>query len=236
VSGLVQVGKNVLADRFMYLPQIGFFIVIVWSVAAAVQKRGSLLRPVICIGSVVLLCLGIRSSLYVQHWKDSASIFAEAAAATEGNSIAHANAAYALARKGALKGAIAHYRKSLEITPGDPDVRTNLGAALSRAGQSDAAVAEFTQVLRDDPGNFGARLNIATHLIKERQPVQAIAHLHPLLEKSEDPYLVNYWLGRAWADAGDKERATTHYQMALRVRPADARATTGLYQIQSSGL
>jgi protein O-mannosyl-transferase len=110
VSGLVQVGKNVLADRFAYVPQIGLFIAVVWSAAAAIRARSTLLRPIVAIGAAAMLCLALRSVAYVRHWEDSASIFTEAAAAAESNYIAHANAGFALAQRGNLEPAIVHYR------------------------------------------------------------------------------------------------------------------------------
>ena len=38
VIGLVQVGKQALADRYTYLPHIGLFILIVWGAAAVVTR------------------------------------------------------------------------------------------------------------------------------------------------------------------------------------------------------
>ena len=232
VSGIVQLGKAVLADRFTYGPQIGFFVALVWGASSVVRLRPALLRPITLVGTAALFCLSLRSFAYVQHWKDSVTIFREAAASTERNVVAHSNAGYALARRGALLPAIKHYQMALAISPTDAEIRSNYGVALSRLGNEPAAIEQFERALADDPSDFGARLNLAMHLIKAKQPNAAIPHLERLELTKENPFLIQYWLGRARADAGELERARLHYQTALNLAPNDTRVQNAIADLE----
>ncbi|RYD60439.1 MAG: tetratricopeptide repeat protein, partial [Verrucomicrobiaceae bacterium] len=232
VSGIVQLGKAVSADRFTYVPQIGFFIAVVWGISALVQQRPRIMRQVALIGTAAVIFLSLRSFAYIQHWKDSVSIFSEAASATEGNAIAHGNAGYELARRGALTAAVSHYEASLAISPMNAEVRSNFGVALSRLGNEGEAIEQFKRALADDPSSFGARLNLATHSLKNNKAAEAISYLEELAKADEEPYLVHYWLGRAWAHSGQRDKAITHYQIALESALDNAQAAEVVVQLR----
>ncbi len=56
VIGLVQVGSQAMADRYMYLPSIGLLIALTWGAADLVARRSAAIRPVI---ALVALLLGV---------------------------------------------------------------------------------------------------------------------------------------------------------------------------------
>ena len=52
-----------------------------------------------------------------RHWRDSETLWTHALACTSQNAVAHNNLGIALAGRGQVDEAIAHYRKALEIKP-----------------------------------------------------------------------------------------------------------------------
>ncbi len=78
VIGLVQVGPQAPADRYMYLPQIGLAIAVAWG-AAELTKNWRLL-PLLCggVSAAMLVALAWCSWLQTRYWHDSLTLWTHA--------------------------------------------------------------------------------------------------------------------------------------------------------------
>jgi hypothetical protein len=142
VIGIVQVGGQAMADRYLYLPSIGLFLITVWGF-----PRKAVWLP-------LLLALAIGTRLQLRHWQDSESLFRHAAAVTERNFIAHLNLAQIYAERGERgdRGrALEHYRTTLEIRPGMWQAQASLGLTLRRWGRPDKALPHLRNAVRLRP-------------------------------------------------------------------------------------
>lgn len=96
VIGLVQVGEGAMADRYAYLPLIGIFIMIAWSLDDWYQARklstGWKLVPAFC----ALTALAIVTFHQIGFWESEYGIWAHTVAVTEPNPFAEAVLAAAL--------------------------------------------------------------------------------------------------------------------------------------------
>ncbi len=78
VIGLVQVGGQSMADRYVYIPYIGLFIMIAWGMADAAKATNfSPLVPAVA-GPLLILTLGIATTRYLQCWENGSKLFARA--------------------------------------------------------------------------------------------------------------------------------------------------------------
>ena len=73
---------------------------------------------------------------------------------------AHQNLGIALANRGQLDEAIAHFRKAVEAQPDDADAHYNLGTALANRGQLDEAIAHFQKTVEARPDYADAYHNL----------------------------------------------------------------------------
>ncbi len=137
VIGLVQVGLQAMADRYTYLTQIGLYISLVW--AGADLCRSWSYRRWLCraASSLVLVILMGCAWRQTSFWCDSEALWTHALACTSWNKVAYSNLARALADRGQVDAAIAHYQKALEIKPDFAEAHYSLGNALARRGQVD---------------------------------------------------------------------------------------------------
>lgn len=87
---------------------------------------------------------------------------------------AHANLGVALAHKGDAGGAIAEYRRALELQPDDALLHANLGIALTRKGDIDAAIAELEAAKRLKPDDAWAIANLGLALEKKGAPTEPL--------------------------------------------------------------
>jgi tetratricopeptide (TPR) repeat protein len=239
VIGLVQVGEQAMADRYTYIPSIGFFMVMCW---AAPQLLGHwpLRKPALVITAVVALCACARlTRAQAAYWRDSVSLFEHAVAVTRDNYAAHATLGAGLATRNRLDEAIAQYHIALRLKPGCGLAHMNLGLALARLGRYDEAVAQYQSALAINPRDAQAHYNLANAFNPEfveedavaaptsaRRPDIQQARQHYLSTLALDPDCVGARinLGNLEASAGEYDAAIRCYQDALRTDPLSAQA------------
>jgi protein O-mannosyl-transferase len=97
VIGLVQVGRQAMADRYTYLPFVGLFLAVVWGTAEWAERRGAL-RPVLgALAVLAILGLAGMTRAQTRHWRDGVTLFRHALAVTGNNPLARQGLARALA-------------------------------------------------------------------------------------------------------------------------------------------
>jgi protein O-mannosyl-transferase len=83
VIGLVQVGEASMADRYAYIPLIGIFVMMAWSVADWIQeKQFPMVWPVIFI-VCALTALGFAASRQMSYWESEYDLWTHALAVRE---------------------------------------------------------------------------------------------------------------------------------------------------------
>ncbi|MDY6791266.1 MAG: tetratricopeptide repeat protein [Thermodesulfobacteriota bacterium] len=161
VIGLVQAGFwPAMADRWAYIPTIGIFIILVWSVVDLIKEWHYKEIVLVAAAGLALLCLMITSSQQIQYWKNSVTIYKQAIDATERNYLAHNNLGNVYYREGKTAKAVYHYNEALRINPGYPFAHNNLGAAMIRDGKIERAIFHFQEALRIKPDYIEANNNL----------------------------------------------------------------------------
>jgi tetratricopeptide (TPR) repeat protein len=161
VAGLVQAGNwPAMADRFVYVPGIGIFIMVVFA-ARQLLAKGRLRGAFLAISGVLMVtALVMRTRTQVRYWTDEVTLYDRAAKVTEKNYLVLCNLAHVLRLQGRYAEAEQCYRQVIEINPGHADAHNNLGAFLLKRGELDAAIDHFRKSLRFDPNDPGVHYNI----------------------------------------------------------------------------
>jgi tetratricopeptide (TPR) repeat protein len=172
VIGLVQVGMQAMADRYLYLPMIGLLVAIGWTADEWAQSRTA--RRALAAGAVLsIAALGILTWRQIHVWRDGVTLWTHALKVTKGNYIAHDNLGVELDARGRAEEALAQYRETLRLKPGDRHGESNYamatfakGERLASQGDLEAALALFKEGLRYRPDNAAARAYVEA--IEER--------------------------------------------------------------------
>ena len=188
VIGIVQVGAQAQADRYAYVPLIGVFIALVWSVQAAIAKRGAAARRIAAVsGVVVLAALAWQARAELRHWKDSLTLFSRAASLTPDNQIVRGNLGMAFVEAGDLAGALEHFRAAVEAAPQSAPTRMNLANALNLTGRFDEARTHYEAAMRLAPDDPRMPFNFALALAGHGRRAEAATYLRRSLELSREP-------------------------------------------------
>lgn len=170
VLGIVQVGDQPMADRWMYVPMIGIWIAVAWTVASCVGDRRSAVAVTMG-AAVVVVALAVQARAQIRTWRDTQTVFTRAIEVTEGNRVAHYNLGWFLAEQGRTDEAIAHYRSAIEISPRYFAPRYNLAWILWEEGRTDEAVKATCEALSvADPDMRAYRKRLLEWLGERRCP------------------------------------------------------------------
>src|SRR5882672_7336500 len=153
VIGLVQVGGQAMADRYTYIPSIGFFLALIFLAAEFVEKIQ--MPKIIIVGTAVLVSTAcvFAVEFQLQFWRDSETLFRRAVAVTQNNDIALVNLGSALETQNRFDEALAVYRQAEKIESGRYQLHNNLGNILDKLGHHEESLAEYREAIRLRPGN-----------------------------------------------------------------------------------
>lgn len=164
VIGLIQVGRQSMADRYTYLPHMGLFIAVVWAIAAWVGQI-RLRQQVAAVGSgLVLLGCMVVSWKQTGHWRNSVTLFEHVLAVTTNNVVAEYNYAQGLSTVGRAEESMEHYRRALRLRPDYFAAHVNLGAMLYQLGDLSGATNHLGRAVALEPTNSIPRLHLGLAL------------------------------------------------------------------------
>jgi tetratricopeptide (TPR) repeat protein len=177
VIGLIQVGQQAMADRYMYVPMIGLLVAIAWTLAEVAPSR-----PLAAAAVALGVALAVATWRQVHVWRDGVALWTHALAVTDGNFIAHDNLGVELDRRGRADEALEHYRATLRLKPGDRNGTRNYAAAVAargerlyRDGQRDAALAAFRDALQHRPDDARVQAYAGAILVTQGRYEEALA-------------------------------------------------------------
>jgi len=150
VLGLVQVGEQARADRYMYLPLVGLCLAVVW-LAGEVPRGSSLARGLAVAALVLIAGLALQARRQVATWQDSLALFGRAVQVSPHSSFCWNSLGLSYERLRDLSQAERCYRQALQVEPRSITARCNLGALLQRQGAVDEARRLLDEALELDP-------------------------------------------------------------------------------------
>jgi len=234
VIGLMQVGNQAWADRYAYLPLVGVYVMISWSLARCVQLRPMLRRAVIAIVLVALLTLLPCSWRQASVWRDGQTLYEHALAVTRNNFMAHYNLANDLQKSGRIDEAVIHHQQALSINPNLVNVHNNLGNIFARSGRPEEAFEHYREALLSDPNYVEAHGNWGNALQTMGRHEEAIGHYEKALEIEPTYFEAQYNWAKALRRLGKPDEAILHFKQALLINPKLAEAHNALGLIAES--
>jgi protein O-mannosyl-transferase len=174
--GLVQVGAQAHADRYVYIPSIGLGILLAWGVgemAKAWPPRRT--QPAVAGVVVTVGCIwGTLAWNYTKDWHDTITLFSHAIAAGQDSVVARHQLGIAFKQSGELDRAIDEFEHSVRLSPDSVDERHALGKALLAAGRPSEAATQLTAAVRMAPREALMHTDLATALMQSGNVTNAI--------------------------------------------------------------
>lgn len=220
--GIVQVGRQAMADRYAYLPVVGLFIVTVWGGAELFASLHMSRSIQITIAAAVLVGYASMAFLQINYWHDSYTLFTHALQVTSRNGIAEDNLGAALMEVGRPDLAFPHFEAAAEYIPQLSTAHYNLAVLEQQQNHPDAAKREYELALKysaDSTELLQAHNNFGFLLIDLNDPKAAIEQFTAALEINPDKQ--NSLLGRGIAEyrSSNLEAAVADLSRAAQIAP-----------------
>ncbi len=222
--GLIQVGSQAMADRYMYIPSIGLFMVVVWGLAdlAAAWPRGQ--KVLAGFGIMALAAFLAATWVQLKYWQSGERLFRHTIEVTTDNFVAYTVLGAALDDQGRKEEALSLYRQSVAMEPRYPEGQYNLGTALLKMGRLDEAISHFTAALRDSPQFALAHNNLGKALRQQGKLDEAARHLLTAVRLAPDDPEAHFNLGTVLLVQSKLDEAVARFSEALRLNPNYAQA------------
>ena len=204
--GLVQVGRQAMADRYAYLPFIGLFIMVGYGVADATavhartsrsdtQRRGVSSAWLPVVGCSILLVLAVVTHRQIGYWGDDIALWTHTTQVTSGNYEAEDNLGEALLAADRPDEAYRHFLRAAAFYPTYPRTLMFLAVHNQRDGKLQEAIAQYNQVIAE-----------TQNAVYQNAAMRAVAFTN---------------LGHAYRDLGEFSLAKQSLDSALALKPDD---------------
>src|SRR5260370_4683163 len=171
--GMVQSGRQGMADRYMYIPVIGLIVAAVWLLgdwAGGVQWKAGLLAVVFVL--VVSPYIHLTRN-QIGYWHDSYTLFAHTLQVTKNNGIAENNLGSALVEMGQAPQAALHFEPAVRLIP-----------ELASAHYNLARVWQTQNRLEEAPRHYHPPLAASSDALETAQAHNNLGILYMMMNNS----------------------------------------------------
>lgn len=186
VIGLVQVGEQAMADRYMYIPLIGIYIIVVWGMADLLAKWPHRKPGFILISAIIISVLMMLTWKQIQIWSSNLTFFNRWIKTAPASPTAHYNLGVEYAQINKVKEAIQHYSEAIQIKPDYVNARNNLANELIKQGRLSEAFDHYSYALQLDPNDPELHNNFGVVLFQSGGRKKAIDHFKTALRIKPD--------------------------------------------------
>jgi len=225
--GLVQVGRQAMADRYAYLPFVGLFIIICWGVGDWARQRQIPVAWQAGVSVCVLFALATGTHRQIGFWDDNVRLWTRTVQITSRNYLAEDNLGIALEAQERPQEAMPHFARAAEIEPSYVFSYVHMGIYQHQQGDFRGALLQYQKVIsltQNDISHYAEiRHRIFANMATAYAGLADFGHARECLELalSLNPDSAEEWtsLGIMAQKSGDVDRALQAYSQAIKIQP-----------------
>lgn len=193
-----------VAEHFLYLSSISFFIVLSFLLCRYLRKSLLLIA-----GSALVLCYGVLTFSQNFTWRSPVIFYERILRFSPDSFLARNNLGVQYEMKGRYFDAISQYREAAKLKPERVEAHANLASAYSKMGRFDEAEKEYIITQKLTPYSKAGELqnNIAGLYEKKGDFNKALRHYKLALLLDPSLKFARFNAGRIYAQKGDTAKA-----------------------------
>ena len=220
VGGLVHAGHQLAHDRYSYLSCLGFALLVggLPALLGRARARGDVKPPLAQLATAAMIAwvvvLGTLTWDQVRVWRNTESLWFNAAFAEPECSICHNNVGAYLVNEGRVEAAFEHLNLTLTLRPERDKAHAGIGLALIRLDRSAEAESHLKRALAKDQSDTTILNNLGIALSRQGKFAEAVPYLRRALVIDPSNQLTRANLGAALAGTGELEAAAREFHRA----------------------
>jgi Tfp pilus assembly protein PilF len=213
-SELVGAGAQPMADRNVYLPSIGLWMLFCWEAydLAATWRLGRVVLGALC--AVLLAACCVTSSMQLQYWKNDGALAARIPDSNF-NASGHADYATYLLLHNQKAQAQAEAEKAITIAPKQPAISELMGKILLAEGKYDQSIEKLQSALSLDRNMDVARLELGQDFLAKNRVADAGEEFKMILHDETNNFMAHHWLARTYVIEGKTAEAVVEFHKSL---------------------
>jgi tetratricopeptide (TPR) repeat protein len=228
-SSILPLGQLAFEHR-IYLAMAGILTLVVVGGYIGMQKlvRSDVLRwstaAPLAVSTVATVCvlLAILSFERNKDYRDENTMWGDVVSKAPHNYRAHDNYGTTIFVRGDIQGALAHFRKAVELNPEFASAHNNSSVALFRMGKLEEAAEHCRLALTYKTDFAPAMCNYGNVLIAQGKIDEAIAKYKEAVDLKPDYAEAQYCLGNVLVQHGRLAEGIEHLRRAVEINPRNA--------------
>lgn len=211
-----------MADRYLYLPSVGFVIGVGAGIVALIDRVGATMaRGIVAATVAVGIVWSLKSFAGNETWKNDVTLWSAVIERSPEFYIGRTSLGAAYLRRGDAVAAERELRTSLATFPGDATAYLNLGELLRRQKRYAEAKDAFRHVIELKPNYAQAYNNLAAVSMDEGNWQEARVSLEQALALSPQYPTAHRNFAIVCMKLADPDCALRHMRSAIDARPAN---------------
>jgi protein O-mannosyl-transferase len=240
VSNIIfAVGTN-MAERFVFMPSVGFCLVIGVLLTTFLKTKQIFILPIV---TIIAVLFGLKTFVRNFDWKDDYTLFTTDVNVSENSTKVQCSAGGQMIERAVkenpknpdpivLQKAIQHLKKSIEIHPLNKNAYLLLGNGYFYLKDFDKSVETYQKTLQIAPGFKDAQNNLSKTCREAGQYYgqvkqdgkKCIEFLEKALVLQPNDFETVRLLGVAHGNFGNHQKAFEYFQKAVDLQPNNAQA------------
>jgi protein O-mannosyl-transferase len=211
-----------MAERFLYLPTVGYALIIGWLAARLLGEvtlgRAARLRIAPAVGLAVLLLGYLGLTLWRnEDWRDEDRLYARMIEASPAAAVPLVNLAFVELPRGEIAAADEHLRRAVRLAPANARAQAGLGLTETLLGHLDTGLEHGRRARELAPGSADVRASLGALYLARGEPGPAVPELRESLriKPNQVHAALNLALALAWLDQPDAALAQLDRALAL---------------------
>ena len=232
VSNIIQI-FNPLADRYLYLPLIGFCLAlsifinsILHRILAPRINKFTVLK-VLSVAAILIFYSSVTISRNYD-WKDNFTLFSKTLESSPNSPIAHGGLGTAYQQQGKYDEATREFKKTVELMPRHYKAHYSLAYLYEMQGFVEQAIYHYEKVVEINPNFVDAYYNLANIFTKYRLLAQAAHAYEKVIKLEPNDYEARNNLGVVYAMQGKLGQAIQVWEKVLEIDPQNQNASENI--------
>jgi Flp pilus assembly protein TadD len=229
VSNVIVPVGNMMAERYMYIPSVGFCLLLaflVWKVRSSHLRRAGVLAAVLV--SVLVISYSSLTIIRSRDWKDAFTLWTKTVRQSPNSARAQLNLGIGCCRVGRSEDAVVHLLKAVAISPGWVKCHITLGHVYVQTGLLEEAKRAFETAIRLDPSSAIAHINLGLVYELKGNWEEAIKEKKKAVALEPDKAFFHYSLACVYEGQEKLREALYHYGQAVMLDSSNIQALTNL--------
>ena len=222
--GLIQVGVQARADRYMYVALIGILSATIWGVAELLARYRVSPAWAGALFGLVMAALSIAAFNQIGHWQNSETLWNYTIAVTSNNFLAEDNLAQELAHQGRTQEAMVHFQNTLRLYDWGPSDLIMFGVYEQRHGYTSDSIKQYERALKNTT-DTNTRATELSNMGSAYMDLKDVEHARESFDQAlqSDPNNVSALIGTGLIaqKSGNLELAIRQFTKAVSIKPSD---------------